>query len=218
MEKKREELEGMTVEDLRKLCKEKGVARQEGGRKLRKAELIEKLMETVVSEPCETEDQKKSEEKLKTEEKKMPKQEKKVGKKKGWIFYAETLEEIEQRYLYRRAQWVYDMRLIPGCVVYFVHYITTKSGKYIKKLRTARVKSIDREKEKVYAEMMFGEEVVLGYDELIYIRQWDEKGVLPKDLHNFMRKQRTERSMEQIYEKFGQKQPGKDNIVSKEPV
>lgn len=212
MEKRRKELESLTVEGLRKLCKEKGIARQEGGRKLRKAELLEKLLEVAALESCEQErpEQEKAEEK--------PKHERKVGKKKGWIFYAETLEEIEQRYLYRRAQWVYDMRLIPGCVVYFIHYITTKKGKYIKKLRTARVKSVDREKEKVYAEMMFGEEIVLGYDELIYIRQWDEKGTLPKDLHNFMRKQRTERSMEQIYEKFGQKQPGKDNIVSKEPV
>lgn len=210
MEKEREAMESMTVDELRKLCKEKGIARQEGGRKLRKNELIEKLLGTMASEPCVPE---KPEEKASVAE-----CEQKPGEKENWVSYATTLEEIEQRYLYRRAQWVYDKKLVPGCVVYFVHYITTKAGRYIKKLHTARVKSVDREKEKIYAEMLFSGEIVLGYDELIYIRQWDERWALPKDLHNFIRKQRTERSMERIYEKFGQSEPGKDNIVSKEPV
>lgn len=225
--------EEMTVEQLRKITRERGMTLQFKGKKYTKSELIERLVQddsdyewgdkeedSEVNEqnlekkynpeeddPEEEEiwdvDEIKESKSVEQEiEEKAEKSEK--VKQEERPDFAVTLEQIEKRYLYRREQIIYDKCLIPGCIVYFIHYITTKDGKYVKKLRTARVMEVDREKEIVKAETIFHTKFELHFDELLYIRQFNEKGLVPKDLHNFLRKQRTDKGREKIYEAFEQ--------------
>lgn len=212
--------EEMTVEQLRKITRERGMNLQLKGKKFTKSELIERLKGkdnlTELAKRYNPEEDDPEEEEIwdvdeikesKPVKQEAEKQEIKKDRKETQgerPDFAVTLEQIEKRYLYRREQIIYDKCLIPGCIVYFVHYITTKDGKYVKKLRTARVMEVDREKEIVKAETIFHTKFELHFDELLYIRQFNEKGLVPKDLHNFLRKQRTDKGREKIYEAFEQ--------------
>lgn len=203
--------EEMTVEELKVECRKMGLPLQAAGKKFRKGQLIENLKKKM--------EEAKSDQKIvKSDPEEEPwdepphglgkEAESAYGQRKA---YGTTLEELESRYLYRREPGFYEEKLIVGCVVYFIHYITTKTGKYIKKLRTARVVDIDREKETVYAETIFGTKFALNYDEIMYVRQWDERGMVPKDLHNFLRNQRTLKGKESVYDKFRQVSEGTVN-------
>lgn len=203
--------EEMTVDELKAECRKLGLPLQADGKKFRKGQLIENLKEKA-------EEVKNEQKAVKSDPEDEPWEESPCGLDKETESaygqrkaYGTTLEELENRYLYRRKPKFYEEKLIVGCVVYFIHYITTKSGKYIKKLRTARVVGINREKEIVSAETIFGTKFELYYDELLYVRQWDERGMVPKDLHSFLRKQRTIKGKESVYDKFRQVGKGATN-------
>ncbi len=177
----------MIVNELREESRNRGMTLQHKGKKFTKSQLIERLLEN----DREMESVKVKEKKL--VEKKEPEKKESVSdcffaskRRSEYVgIFAKTLEEIENKYTYRREQKVYDHYLQKGSKVVFVQYLKTKSGHYIKKLRKGYVDSVDRENEKVtvhYYEKVF----VLRYHELLYIME-NGSDRLPPDIRQYIK-------------------------------
>lgn len=122
--------------------------------------------------------------------------------KDGYIVYAKTLEEIEQKYGNRKKQEIYDNELKVGSYVVFVHYVEAKNGQIYKKLRTAKVMGINRKKELVRIVTLLGTEKELPFDELLYIKGSAKNCSYPKDITMYLKEQRTEKGKVLINERF----------------
>lgn len=122
--------------------------------------------------------------------------------KDGYIVYAKTLEEIEQKYGNRKKQEIYDNELKVGSYVVFVHYVEARNGQIYKKLRTAKVMGINRKKELVRIVTLLGTEKELPFDELLYIKGSAKNCSYPKDITMYLKEQRTEKGKVLINERF----------------
>lgn len=224
--------EEMTVEELRKEIGKRGLPKQKDGKKFTKPELIERLtkwdkeqedidadIQKAIEEAGQPDDNetwgetdctKEVENCAECEEapcENTP--EVKTNRDKdGYIVYAKTLEEIEQKYGNRKKQEIYDNELKVGCFVVFIHYVEARNGQIYKKLRTAKVTGINRKKELVRVTTLLGTEKELSYDDLLYVKGKWEFCSYPKDIEMYLKRQRTEKGRVLINERFAKENVG----------
>lgn len=206
--------EEMTVKELREEMGRRGLPKQENGKKFTKPELIERLTAyDAEQDEAWTEPENKEEEQPKFENKKtddtfkdirtpdvVPEKE----EEDGYITYAKTLAEIEQKYGNRKKQKIYDNELKVGSYVVFVHYVEARNGQIYKKLRTAKVVGINRKKELVRIVTLLGTEKELHFEELLYIKGSAKNCSYPKDITMYLKEQRTEKGKVLINERFAE--------------
>lgn len=210
--------ETMTVKELREESKKRGLTLESKGHKFTKPELIERLIkwdmeQADIDEAGQPDDNETWGEAECTKEvetcadcEEAPCEntpEVKTNRDKdGYIVYAKTLEEIEQKYGSRKKQEIYDNELKVGSYVVFVHYVEAKNGQIYKKLRTAKVVGINRKKELVRVVTLLGTEKELCFDELLYIKGSAKNCSYPKDITMYLKEQRTEKGKVLINERF----------------
>lgn len=198
--------EEMTVKELREEMGKRGLPKQENGKKFTKSELIERLKEhddEQEKQMCDEGVETCVECKSSSCEKCLP-EVKGVEKDDSYIVFAKTLGEIEKKYGHRKKDNIYENELKAGSFVVFVHYVEAANGKIYKKLRTAKVFAVNRKKEHVKVRTLLGTELILSYDELLYIKSDSERSSYPKDILFFLRGQRTEKGRELINERFAE--------------
>lgn len=220
--------ETMTVKELREESRKRGLTLESKGKKFTKPELIERLtkwdieqadidadIQKAIDEAGQPDDNETWGEIECTKEveacaecKHAPFENtpdvKTNRDKDGYIVYAKTLEEIEQKYGNRKKQEIYDNELKIGSFVVFVHYVEAKNGQIYKKLRTAKVVGINRKKELVRIVTLLGTEKELTFDELLYIKGVGRGCSYPKDITVYLKEQRTEKGKVLINEKFAE--------------
>lgn len=202
--------ETMTVKELREESKKRGLTLESKGHKFTKPELIERLIKWDMEQADDNETWGEAECTKEVETcadcEEAPCEntpEVKTNRDKdGYIVYAKTLEEIEQKYGSRKKQEIYDNELKVGSYVVFVHYVEAKNGQIYKKLRTAKVVGINRKKELVRVVTLLGTEKELCFDELIYIKGSAKNCSYPKDITMYLKEQRTEKGKVLINERF----------------
>lgn len=188
--------EEMTVKELRAEMKERKLPQEHNGKKFTKQELIEKLNDYELCENGEEIDA------VKIDELKQPDQSPideeawetpipvKDEVKNDYISFAKTLDEIKQKYLRPKKSDIYDKELVVGATVVFVHVVTAKNGNTYEKLRTAKVVGVNRTKKLVKVKMFYGDEMLLRFDELVYIKGVGENATYPNDIATFIRNQK----------------------------
>lgn len=223
----------MTVKELRAICKERGIKQQENGKKFTKDELIEKLQQSdrleelrtgekvvmnnkdfavekynkVEDEPWdedvytgeESEEEKTQEEKTEIKHIENPIEEKRYDR-----FFAHTLDELKQKYLKPKQDWVYNLLRIDSKVV-FIENVKAKNGNEYEKLRSGYVVAVKKEKEgnAVYVRTFYGNVHKMKVDELLYILEPGcESYRFPKDIRVFLKKQRTTKGAADIVQRF----------------
>lgn len=213
--------ETMTVKELKEESRKRGLTLESKGHKFTKPELIERLtkwdaeqadidadIQKAIDEAGQTDDNETWGETECTKEvetcadcENTP--EVKTNRDKdGYIVYAKTLEEIEQKYGNRKKCEIYDNELKVGSYVVFVHYVEARNGQIYKKLRTAKVVGINRKKELVRIVTLLGTEKELTFDELLYIKGSAKNCSYPKDITMYLKEQRTEKGKVLINERF----------------
>lgn len=205
--------EEMTVKELREISKGNGLTLEHKGHKFTKPELIERLKQyddtqadinKAIEEAGETTEpveiveeneewdapllQENKEENKKVENTIYAKEE--TNMDNGFIYFAETIEQLEKKYGKRKKEYIYDEILNIGSFVVFVEYVEASNGGIYKKLRTAKVIKISRKRQLVRVEKVFGDVLDLDFEQLLYIRKPD--GYFPKDVTMYLRKQRYE--------------------------
>lgn len=204
--------EEMTVKELREEMGRRGLPKQENGKKFTKPELIERIKAyDAEQDEAWTEPENKEEEQPKLENKKTDDTFKDIRtpdvvpeEEDGYITYAKTLAEIEQKYGNRKKQEIYDNELKVGSYVVFVHYVEARNGQIYKKLRTAKVVGINRKKELVRIVTLLGTEMELHFEELLYIKGSAKNCSYPKDITMYLKEQRTEKGKVLINERFAE--------------
>ena len=220
---KRTDLEAMKVAELKKLTKEHGLTLESKGHKFNKTELIDRLVTLKdVTEGIKTEDPAKDfenlankvsvvsneeeawDEPLTQENKEAVKQEgietkeeenkRHVPGDSDYIKFATTLQEIETKYGHEKQTYVYDNILKVGSFVVFIHYVEAKDGNVYKKLRTAKVIGINRNKKLVRVETPMKAIMELTFEELLYIREDTPESSYPNDIRKYMKQQRERRA------------------------
>lgn len=220
--------EEMTVKELREESRKRGLTLESKGHKFTKPELIERLTKWDAEQADIDADIKKAIEEAGQETLVDPEGDEAWGdaecekvetcaecehvpcentpkvetKEDGYIVYAKTLEEIEQKYGNRKKQEIYDNELKVGSYVVFVHYVEARNGQIYKKLRTAKVVGINRKKELVRIVTLLGTEKELCFDELLYIKGSAKNCSYPKDITMYLKEQRTEKGKVLINERF----------------
>lgn len=200
--------EEMTVKKLREESRKRGLMLESKGHKFTKPELIERLTKWDAEQADIDADIKKAIDEAwgdaECEHAPCENTPKVETKEDGYIVYAKTLEEIEQKYGNRKKQEIYDNELKVGSYVVFVHYVEAKNGQIYKKLRTAKVVGINRKKELVRIVTLLGTEKELSFDELLYIKGSAKNGSYPKDIAMYLKEQRTEKGKVLINERFAE--------------
>lgn len=220
---KRTDLEAMKVAELKKLTKEHGLTLESKGHKFNKTELIDRLVTLKdVTEETKTEDPVKDfeslakkvsvvsdeeeawDEPLTQENKEAAKQEgietkeeenkRPVPGDSDYIKFATTLQEIETKYGHEKQPYVYDNMLKVGSFVVFIHYVEAKDGNVYKKLRTAKVIGVNRNKKLVRVETPMKAVMELTFEELLYIREDTPESSYPNDIRKYMKQQRERRA------------------------
>ena len=220
---KRTELEAMKVAELKKLTKEHGLTLESKGHKFNKAELIDRLVtlkdvteETKTEEPVKdfenltkkvsvvSDEEEVWDEPLTQENKEAAKQEgietkeeenkRPVPGDSDYIKFATTLQEIETKYGHEKQPYVYDNMLKVGSFVVFIHYVEAKDGNVYKKLRTAKVIGVNRNKKLVRVETPMKAIMELTFEELLYIREDTPESSYPNDIRKYMKQQRERRA------------------------
>ena len=223
----------MTVKELRAICKERGIRQQENGKKFTKEELIEKLQQSDRLEELQTdekvvmnnkelvtegydevedeswdedvytgeelEEEKRQEEKTEIKHIESPIEEKHYDR-----FFAHTLDELKQKYLKPKQDWVYNLLRIDSKVV-FIENVKAKNGNEYEKLRSGYVVAVKKEKEgnAVYVRTFYGNVHKMKVDELLYILEPGcESYRFPKDIRVFLKKQRTTKGAADIVQRF----------------
>ena len=210
--------ETMTVKELKEESRKRGLTLESKGHKFTKPELIERLTKwdeehADIDEAGQLDDNETLDETDCTKEVESCAEceettcentpEARTNRDKdGYIVYAKTLEEIEQKYGNRKKQEIYDNELKVGSYVVFVHYVEAKNGQIYKKLRTAKVMGINRKKELVRIVTLLGTEKELPFDELLYIKGSAKNCSYPKDITMYLKEQRTEKGKVLINERF----------------
>lgn len=219
----RTDLEAMKVAELKKLTKEHGLTLESKGHKFNKTELIDRLVTLKdVTEETKTEDPVKDfeslakkvsvvsdeeeawDEPLTQENKEAAKQEgietkeeenkRPVPGDSDYIKFATTLQEIETKYGHEKQPYVYDNMLKVGSFVVFIHYVEAKDGNVYKKLRTAKVIGVNRNKKLVRVETPMKAIMELTFEELLYIREDTPESSYPNDIRKYMKQQRERRA------------------------
>lgn len=219
---KRTDLEAMKVAELKKLTKEHGLTLESKGHKFNKKELIDRLVTLKdITEETKTEDPVKDfenfankvsvvsdeeeawDEPLTQENKEAAKQEgietkeeenkRPVPGNSDYIKFATTLQEIETKYGHEKQTYVYDNMLKVGSFVVFIHYVEAKDGNVYKKLRTAKVIGVNRNKKLVRVETPMKAIMELTFEELLYIREDTPESSYPNDIRKYMKQQRERR-------------------------
>lgn len=211
----------MTVRELKGETRKAGLTLEYKGHKFNRSELIERLEEyyKVVGETetfVELDTEEENEAWVQSgnlpeqeEERPEPNMEddyevwKKVPEKKHFfdIKFAETLDEIEEKYRKPKPQFVFDNNLNVGSFVVFVCYVEANNGNIYKKLRTAKVVAVNRKKELVRVQTFLGDEKELPFEELLFIKK-DKESDYPTDIKKYLRKQRTENGRKLLNERF----------------
>lgn len=221
---KRTELEAMKVAELKKLTKEHGLTLESKGHKFNKTELIDRLVTLKdVTEETKTEedpvkdfenlakkvsvvsdDEEAWDEPLTQENKEAAKQEgietkeeenkRPVPGDSDYIKFATTLQGIETKYGHEKQPYVYDNLLKVGSFVVFIHYVEAKDGNVYKKLRTAKVIGVNRNKKLVRVETPMKAIMELTFEELLYIREDTPESSYPNDIRKYMKQQRERRA------------------------
>lgn len=205
--------EEMTVKDLREISKGNGLTLEHKGHKFTKPELIERLKQyddtqadinKAIEEAGETTEQVEIVEENEEWDAPLLQENKEENKKvdntidakeetdmdNGFIHFAETIEQLEEKYGKRKKEYVYDEILNIGSFVAFVEYVEALNGGIYKKLRTAKVIKISRKRQIVRVQKVFGEVLDLDFEQLLFIRRPEE--YFPKDVTMFLKKQRYE--------------------------
>lgn len=219
---KRTDLEAMKVAELKKLTKEHGLTLESKGHKFNKTELIDRLLndsengtdeswievksKTKVETQVQEEDKEEWDEPLTQENKEAAKQEgietkeeeeenkRPVPGDSDYIKFATTLQEIETKYGHEKQPYVYDNMLKVGSFVVFIHYVEAKDGNVYKKLRTAKVIGVNRNKKLVRVETPMKAIMELTFEELLYIREDTPESSYPNDIRKYMKQQRERRA------------------------
>lgn len=192
----------MKVAELREESRKRGMTLECKGHKFTKSELIERLEKSdSENKDVQSDIDKQIEEAGETKEHKKNVHVVVRPENSNYIKFAETLEEIEEKYSFRKKQFIYDEKLKVGSMVVFIHYVEAADGNIYKKLRTAKVIAVNRKTEKVRVETLLGDVFELNFEELLYIR--DEKSSYPLDIRLYMKKRTTEKGRALINEKFG---------------
>lgn len=178
--------EKMTVEQLREEMKIRNLPRQKNGKKLVKNELIQALedydddfegwdddFEEAVDHP--------------KEEKPATPEEREFTKKRK-ILFATNYREIVEKYGGRKPQYIYDKMRV-GDIIVFVHHVDAEDGNVYRKIRSAKIKSIDRNKETVCLETLLGCNVTITFDEVLFLRKPGR--ALPPDIRKYLAFKRT---------------------------
>lgn len=187
--------ENMKVKELKEESKKRGLKLEHKGHKFTKQELIDRLVKYELEQKDDIEDAKKAiRETVEIETK--------TENKKGYV-YAETLEEIENKYSVPKNKYIYENMSI-GNLVVFVHYVEAKNGEIYKRLRSAKVVSKNEENRTVEVETILGTKKTLCFEELLYIRNLERGEKYPNDIFDYLKKQRTERGVKQMYERFAE--------------
>ena len=216
----------MTVKELKEESRKRGLTLESKGHKFTKPELIERItkwdaeqadidadIQKAIDEAGqpddnetwgETECTKEVETCADCEEAPCENTPEVETKEDGYIVYAKTLEEIEQKYGNRKKQEIYDNELKVGSYVVFVHYVEARNGQIYKKLRTAKVTGINRKKELARVVTLLGTEKELCFDELLYIKGSAKNCSYPKDITMYLKEQRTEKGKVLINERFAE--------------
>lgn len=111
-----------------------------------------------------------------------------------YIKFATTLQEIETKYGHEKQPYVYDNMLKVGSFVVFIHYVEAKDGNVYKKLRTAKVIGVNRNKKLVRVETPMKAIMELTFEELLYIREDTPESSYPNDIRKYMKQQRERRA------------------------
>lgn len=220
---KRTDLEAMKVAELKKLTKEHGLTLESQGHKFNKAELIDRLVTLKdITEETKTEDPVKDFENLANKvsvvsdeeeawDEPLTQENKEAAKQEGietkeeknkrpvpgdsdYIKFATTLQEIETKYGHEKQPYVYDNLLKVGSFVVFIHYVEAKDGNVYKKLRTAKVIGVNRNKKLVRVETPMKAIMELTFEELLYIREDTPESSYPNDIRKYMKQQRERRA------------------------
>lgn len=189
--------EEMTVKELRAEMKKRKLPQEHNGKKFMKQELIAKLNDYEFCKNREEADAVKTkEEELKQPDPspideevwETPTPVKEV--ENNYITFAKTLDEIKQKYLKPKKEDIYDRELVVDATVVFIHVVTAKNGNTYEKLRTAKVIGVNRTKKLVKVKMFYGDEMLLRFDELVYIKGVGENATYPNDISTFIRNQK----------------------------
>lgn len=220
---KRTDLEAMKVAELKKLTKEHGLTLESKGHKFNKKELIDRLVTLKdITEETKTEDPVKDFENLANKvsvvsdeeevwDEPLTQENKEAAKQEGietkedenkrpvpgdsdYIKFATTLQEIETKYGHEKQTYVYDNMLKVGSFVVFIHYVEAKDGNVYKKLRTAKVIGVNRNKKLVRVETPMKAIMELTFEELLYIREDTPESSYPNDIRKYMKQQRERRA------------------------
>lgn len=214
---KRTDLEAMKVAELKKLTKEHGMTLESKGHKFNKTELIDRLVTLKdVTEETKTEDTVKEKVSVVSDEEEawdepLTQENKEAAKQEGietkeeenkrpvpgdadYIKFATTLKEIETKYGHEKQPYVYDNMLKVGSFVVFIHYVEAKDGNVYKKLRTAKVIGVNRNKKLVRVETPMKAIMELTFEELLYIREDTPESSYPNDIKKYMKQQRERRA------------------------
>ena len=214
---KRTDLEAMKVAELKKLTKEHGMTLESKGHKFNKTELIDRLVTLKdVTEETKTEDTVKEKVSVVSDEEEawdepLTQENKEAAKQEGietkeeenkrpvpgdadYIKFATTLQEIETKYGHEKQPYVYDDMLKVGSFVVFIHYVEAKDGNVYKKLRTAKVIGVNRNKKLVRVETPMKAIMELTFEELLYIREDTPESSYPNDIRKYMKQQRERRA------------------------
>ena len=215
---KRTDLEVMKVAELKKMTKEHGLTLESKGHKFNKAELIDRLvtLKDVTEETKTEEDPVKEKVSVVSDEEEawdepLTQENKEAAKQEGietkeeenkrpvpgdsdYIKFATTLQEIETKYGHEKQPYVYDNLLKVGSFVVFIHYVEAKDGNVYKKLRTAKVIGVNRNKKLVRVETPMKAIMELTFEELLYIREDTPESSYPNDIRKYMKQQRERRA------------------------
>lgn len=153
LQSKREELTKMTVEELRKICKENGVSYYENGKRLAKGPMIDKLMAAGEVK----EDEEPAKEATKKSDKKSNKKNKQVEQpvKTDEEVAAEEAERLE-----RKKKYVEQAKV--GTIVAF----KLPSGKVI----SAAITRKSTKGRKFMVETKYGAEYKISFDDVLWVR------------------------------------------------
>lgn len=197
MENRKEVYEAMKVAELKDECRARGLTLESKGKKFNKTELIQNLLKDDEGyQAIAEEDDKfyrKKEQNKETE-----------TKKDGYISFAKTLDEIKKKYSARKKQSVYDNELKVGSMVVFIHYVEAANGGIYEKLRTAKVVGVNRKKELIRVTTLLGTDKQITFDDILYVRGTDSCCSYPRDISEYLKKQRTEKGRKIINEKFAE--------------
>lgn len=199
----REKFEKMKVAELRAESKERGLTLEKDGVKFKKAELVERLVSYEEGKQNIKEEETIVENK--TQERKSGCSED-VRYENGRIilsYTVPTLDEIIKKYGDVKSVDVYNRQLVVDGFVVFVDYVEPEPSRVYRKLRTAKVKKINRKKELVVIETLAGTEKTLAFSEILYMKARKEQWY-PFDIRMFLKYQRTKSGNRFVKERLSQ--------------